>query len=269
MVSRRQFIGMAAAGLLWPQRPEDMIVRSVRPEDLEMPPSAFSDDFTPAEHFFIRTHLPVPRVELGQWQLRVDGHVETPLTLSMEDLKKMPSTEIAAVLECAGNGRAFFDPPVPGLQWTTGAVANGLWRGVRLADVLQRARVKNGAVEIVFDGADVPLGSMPDFQRSIPLKKALHPATLLAYEMNGQTLPVKQGFPLRVVVPGWAGDSWVKWVTSIRVVNEEFQGFWMKNAYRIPVQRVAPGSVVPLEMTKPVTSLRVKSIVIKPDAPLT
>jgi hypothetical protein len=182
----------------------------------------------------------------------------------MDDLRKMPSVEWISVLECAGNGRAFFEPPVPGLQWTDGAVGNGRWRGVRLADVLQRAGVKDGAVEVLFDGADLPLGAMPDFQRSIPMKKALHRDTLLAYEMNGQPLPENHGFPLRVVVPGWAGDSWVKWVTSIRVLNEEWQGFWMKNAYRIPVRPVAPGATVPQEATVPVTSLAVKSVILQP-----
>jgi hypothetical protein len=136
---------------------------------------------------------------------------------------------------------------------------------VRLADVLRRAGVKAGAVDVLFDGADVPIGTMADFQRSIPLKKALHPDTLLAYAMNGATLPVKHGFPLRAVVPGWAGDCWTKWVTSVRVLNEEATGFWMKNAYLYPRKAAAPGSVVPPEAMAPVTSLRVKSVIAYPE----
>ena len=132
----------------------------------------------------------------------------TPIALTMEDLKKLPSVELVSVLECAGNGRTFYEPSVPGLQWANGAVGNGRWRGVRLADVLRRAGIRDSAHEILFDGADVPLRTMPDFQRSIPVKKALAGNTLLAYEMNGEPLPVKHGFPLRVVVSGWAGDSW-------------------------------------------------------------
>jgi DMSO/TMAO reductase YedYZ molybdopterin-dependent catalytic subunit len=264
-ISRRQLFIMAAAGLLWPQNREEMIVRSTRPEDLEMPASGFTGFITPSEQFFVRTHVGVPRVDIAEWRLKVDGHISAPLTLSMDDLRKMRSVELVGVLECAGNGRSFFNPPVPGLQWTNGAVGNGLWRGVRLADVLQLAGVKPGAVEIFFDGADIPLGTMADFQRSIPLNKALDRDTLLAYEMNGEPLPVKHGFPLRVVVPGWAGDSWVKWVTSIRVLNEEWRGFWMKDAYRYPLKPAAPGVLVPPEATKPVTSLRVKSVITYPE----
>ena len=256
---------MAAGGLLWLQkRGDDMIVRSARPEDLEMPLSGFEDFITPVERFFVRTHVPVPAVDIAQWRLKVEGHVATPLTLSMDELRKMPSVEIVGVLECAGNGRLNYDPPVAGVQWANGAVGNGRWRGVRLTEVLRRAGVKPGAVEVLFDGADVPLGTMPDFQRTIPIKKALHPATLLAYEMNGEMLPIQHGFPLRAVVPGWAGDSWCKWVTSVRVLNEEFGGFWMKNAYLHPGKPVAPGSVVPAEAMKPVTSLRVKSVIAFP-----
>jgi DMSO/TMAO reductase YedYZ molybdopterin-dependent catalytic subunit len=261
---------MAVAGLAWPQTRSDeqsglnMIVRAKRPEDLEMPVAGFSDFITPVDRFFIRTHVAVPDVDLATWRLRIEGHVTTPLTLSVDELRRMPSFELPAVLECAGNGRSFYEPTVAGLQWTNGAVGNGRWRGVRLSDLLQRAGLKPGTVEILFDGADVPLGSMADFQRSIPVKKALQPSTLLAYEMNGQMLPIKHGFPLRAIVPGWAGNSWVKWVTHIRVLNEEANGFWMKNAYLYPSKPVAPGSAPPADIMKPVTSLRVKSIIGSP-----
>jgi hypothetical protein len=165
------------------------------------------------------------------------------------------------VLECAGNGRSFFDPPVAGLQWSNGAAGNGRWRGVPLADVLRRAGVKAGAVDILFDGADVPIGTMEDFQRSISLKKALDPSTILAFDMNGETLPVKHGYPLRAVVPGWAGNSWLKWMTGIRVLNEEAPGFWMKSAYLYPRSTVAPGAAVAADAMSPVASLRVKSVI--------
>jgi DMSO/TMAO reductase YedYZ molybdopterin-dependent catalytic subunit len=135
---------------------------------------------------------------------------------------------------------------------------------VRLSDVLKRAGVKNSAKETLFDGADVPLGTMPDFQRSIPIKKALDSNTVLAYEMNGETLPAKHGFPLRVVAPGWASDSWVKWLTSIRVLDKEHDGFWMKSAYRHPGRPVSPGTAVPAERMQPVTSLRVKCVIASP-----
>ena len=258
---------LAAAGALLraQDRPNrDMLVRSTRPEDLEMPLSGFSDYITPIEHFFVRTHVYVPTVDANAWRLQVEGEVATPLTLTLENLKLMPAVDLVAVVECAGNGRGFYEPPVPGTQWSTGAVGNGRWRGVRMADVLKRAGMKDTAHEILFDGADVPLGTMPDFQRSIPVKKALDPNTLLAYEMNGETLPVKHGFPLRVIAPGWASDSWVKWVTSIRVLDKEFDGFWMKSGYRRPPRPVAPGAAIPADQMEPVASLKIKSVIADP-----
>lgn len=241
-----------------------MNVLSKRPEDLEMPLSGFGDYITPIDHFFVRTHVYVPTVNLNDWRLHIDGEVATPLTLTMDDLKKLPPVELVSVVECAGNGRGFAEPPVPGLQWTNGSVGNGRWRGVRLADVLKRAGLKDSATEILFNGADVPLGTMQDFRRTITAKKALDPNTLLAYEMNGVTLPVKHGFPLRVVAPGWASDSWVKWVTNITVLDKEFDGFWMKNAYRKPDHAIAPGSAMSPDKMVPVTSLRVKSVIATP-----
>jgi DMSO/TMAO reductase YedYZ molybdopterin-dependent catalytic subunit len=256
-----------AGALLQPTsgRPaREMIVRSARPEDLEMPLSGFSDYLTPIERFFVRSHTYTPRIDVNEWRLTIDGVVATPVTLTLDDLKRMPAVDVVSVLECAGNGRAFYEPPVPGLQWTTGAVGNARWRGVRLADVLTRAGVRQTASEILFNGADVGVGTMPDFARSIPIAKALDPRTLLAYEMNGDTLPLKHGFPLRVVVPGWAGDSWIKWVTSITALDREHDGFWMKRAYRHPGVPVKPGTAVAPEQMQPVTSLRVKSVIATP-----
>lgn len=263
---RRSFLMAAASALVRAEdRPkQDMLVRSARPEDLEMPLSGFADYITPIEHFFVRTHVYVPTVNIHEWRLKVEGDVGTPLTLTLDDLKAMQGADLVSVVECAGNGRSFYEPPVPGAQWSTGAVGNARWRGVRLADVLKRAGIKDSAREILFDGADVPLGTMPDFQRSIPVKKGLDPNTLLAYEMNRETLPVKHGFPLRVVAPGWASDSWVKWLTSIRVLDKEFDGFWMKGAYRRPPKPVLPGAAVPLDQMQPVTSLKIKSVIAAP-----
>jgi DMSO/TMAO reductase YedYZ molybdopterin-dependent catalytic subunit len=266
--TRRQLFLLAAtgAGALKAADPEkrDMIVRSTRPEDLEMPVSGFADNITPIEHFFVRTHVYVPTVDAATFRLKVDGEVATPLELTLADLQQMPSTELIAVTECAGNGRTFYEPYVPGAQWQYGGVSNGRWKGVRLADVLKRAGMKPSAVEVVFDGADMPIGAMPDFQRAIPTKKALDPNTLLAYEMNGQALPVKHGFPLRVVAAGWASDSWTKWVTGIKVVDKPFDGFWMTGSYRKPATPVTPGAAIPMEAMEPVTSLKVKSIISSP-----
>ena len=266
-LSRRHFLFFSAAAVLQPGTSggkRDMIVRSARPLDLEMPIEGFSDYITPLDRFFVRTHVYTPRVDIGQWRVTVDGEVANTLTLTMDDLRRMPSVELVSVLECAGNGRGFSEPSMAGLQWGHGAVGNGRWRGVRLADVLKRAGLKSSPKEVLVNGADVPLGTMPDFQRSIPIAKALHPATLLAYEMNGELLPAEHGFPLRVVVPGWAGDSWIKWVTSITVLNREHDGFWMARAYRHPGKPVQPGVAVSPDLMQPVTSLRVKSIITGP-----
>ncbi len=264
--TRRNFFAMAAGGLLLGQDrgKRDMITLSARPEDLEMPLTGFSDYITPVEHFFVRTHVYVPTVKLDEWRLNVTGEVGTPLTLTMDDIRKMPAVEMVAVVECAGNGRSLYNPPVPGLQWTNGSVGNGRWRGVRLGDVLKRAGIKQTAIEVLFDGADQPIGTMQDFRRSIPVKKALDPNTLLAYEMNGEALPVKHGFPMRVITSGWASDSWVKWLTSIQVLDKEWDGFWMKNAYRKPDHPVAPMTALTPEQMKPVTSLQVKTVIASP-----
>ena len=267
IVSRRLFLSMAAAGLAWPQARVDqseMIVRAKRPEDLEMPSSGFTDFVTPADRFFVRTHVEVPNVDLATWRLKIDGNVSAPLNLSMDELSRMPSFELPAVLECAGNGRSFYEPAVAGVQWANGAVGNGTWKGVRLRDLLDRAQIKPGTVEILFDGADVPIGAMADFQRTIPIKKALDPNTLLAYELNGQPLPVQHGFPLRAVVPGWAGDNWMKWMVGVRVLDKESDVWWMKNAYRHPGKPVAPGSAIPQDVMRPLESLRVKSVIASP-----
>ena len=243
---------------------QDMIVRSARPEDMETPLSAFTSWITPTEHFFVRSHMSKPVVDVAAWRLSLDGLVSNPLTWSMEDIKKLPAVEMVAVLECAGNGRAFYKPGLPGMQWTGGGVGNARWRGVRLADVLKGAGVKPEGKYVSFNGADQPLGTQPDFIRAIPLKKSLDPDTLLAFEMNGEPIPVAHGFPLRLIVPGWAGDNWSKWVTNMSVLDKEFEGFWMKTAYRYPVRPVPPGATVAPADLKPLEGLRPKSIIVGP-----
>jgi DMSO/TMAO reductase YedYZ molybdopterin-dependent catalytic subunit len=243
---------------------QDLMVRSANPEDFEMPLSGFRAWLTPAEHFFVRTHIYKPKVELAEWRLRVDGLVQRELTLDMAHIEKLPRVEQVAVLECAGNGRSFYEPGVTGMQWRYGAVGNARWTGVRLADVLKRVGVKSGATHVLFNGADVPMGKVPDFVRTVPLEKALHPDTLLAFHMNGAPLPSSHGFPLRLVAPGWAGDSWVKWVANISLLDKEYDGFFMKTAYRRPVHTVAPGAAVDPSALVPVTAIKPKSVIASP-----
>ena len=246
------------------QRGKNLMVRSANPEDFEMPLSGFDTWLTPAEDFFVRTHIYKPKVALSDWRLRVDGLVERELTLDMAHIEKLPRVEQVAVLECAGNGRSFYEPGVTGMQWRYGAVGNARWTGVRLADVLKPAGLKPGAAHVLFNGADVPMGKVPDFVRSVPLEKALHPDTLLAFHLNGAPLPSSHGFPLRLVPPGWAGDSWVKWVTNITLLDKEYDGFFMKTAYRRPVHTVAPGTAVDPSAMVPVTAIKPKSVIATP-----
>jgi sulfite oxidase len=243
---------------------QGLLVRSANPEDFEMPLSGFDTWLTPAENFYVRTHIYKPAVELADWRLRVDGLVERELTLDMAQIEKFPRVEQVTVLECAGNGRSFFEPGVTGMQWKNGAVGNARWTGVRLADVLRHAGVKPAATQVLFNGADVPMGKVPDFIRTVPLEKAMHPDTLLAFNMNGAPLPASHGFPLRLVPAGWAGDSWVKWVTNISLLDKEYDGFFMKTAYRRPVHTVSPGTAVDPSAMVPVTAIKPKSVIASP-----
>jgi DMSO/TMAO reductase YedYZ molybdopterin-dependent catalytic subunit len=243
---------------------EKLLVRSLRPPDYETPVALLDSWITPVEHFYVRSHLPVPALAAATWTLQVEGEVQTPATLSIEDLRRMPSSSLTATLECAGNGRAFYEPPVAGVQWTKGAVGTARWTGVRMADVLKRAGVRNTGQFVVMNGADRALGTMPDFVRQVPIAKAMHPDTLLAYEMNGEPLPAVHGFPLRVIVPGWEGAYAIKWLASLRVVDREFDGFWVASGYRYPTKRVAPGASVDPKDMAPLTGLVIKSLITKP-----
>jgi DMSO/TMAO reductase YedYZ molybdopterin-dependent catalytic subunit len=270
-ITRRNLLLSTAAALLSRaarsagEQHAGMITLSPRPTDLEMPVDGFVDEITPVELFFVRSHTYIPEVKERDWKLVIDGLVERPLALSLSDLKRFPRSELVGVLECAGNGRSFYNPTVAGAQWRFGSVGNARWSGARLRDVLRKAGLKPGASQLLLDGADVPLGKMPDFQRTLPIDKGLHEDTLLAWEMNGKPLTAQHGFPLRVIAPGWAGDSWIKWLQHIEVLDHEFDGFWMKTAYRHPKNPVAPGTAVDPKDMVPVTDLNVKSVIARPD----
>ncbi|MEB3222524.1 MAG: sulfite oxidase [Candidatus Sericytochromatia bacterium] len=244
---------------------EGLLVRSSRPLDLETPVALLDADLTPTRHFFVRTHHDEPVLDTAAWRLQVEGLVERPAALSLAELRALPRHEVTAVLQCSGNGRAFYRPRVPGVPWERGAVGNARWAGARLRDVLERAGLKAGAAHVVLQGADQPvLPTTPRFGRSVPLAKALHPDTLLAYEMNGEPLPVLHGHPVRVVVPGWVGDDWVKWVGLVRVQAEPFEGFFYRTAYRYPTRPVTPGEAVAPEAMAPMDELLVKGLITAP-----
>ena len=244
---------------------EKLLVRSVRPPDYETPVALLDSWITPVEHFYVRQHMPTPAgLDAATWTLQVEGEVETPVTLTLDDLRKMPSATITAVLECAGNGRAFYEPPVAGIQWEKGAVGNARWTGVRMADVLKRAGLRASGRFVTMNGADRGMNQQPDFIRQVPVDKALHPDTLIAYEMNGQPIHPLHGFPLRAVIPGWEGAYSIKWLTTLRVLDKEFDGFWVATGYRYPTRVVAPGASVDPKDMAPLTGLVVKSLITRP-----
>lgn len=224
----------------------------------ETPLELLTDYLTPNEYFFVRSHW-IPRLpDLHSWRLTVDGEVVKPATFSLAEIRRMPATEATCVLQCAGNGRGLYTPLVPGVQWRYGAVGNARWRGVRVRDLLERAGVKPNALHLHTFGSDDPPEKVPAFHRSIEMAKAMDDA-LLAYEMNGVTLPSVHGAPLRLVVPGWAGDHWMKWVTRISAQPEAAKGFYMETAYRYPLKPGAPGVAFKPDEMKPLTEMAVKS----------
>ena len=265
---------LASAGPHWLERAaaqdvvvpgkEKMIVRSLRYMDLEMPVHLLDSWLTPVELFYVRNHLPLPSVNLAEWRLAVTGEVERPLELTLAELEKPEPATVTNTMECAGNGRAFYHPRVPGIQWTRGAVGNATFTGARLADVLRRAGVKATGKHVAFNGLDEPPGKVPDFIRSIPIEKAMHPDTLLATRMNGAPLTIEHGFPARALVPGWLGAASVKWLTEVRVIEREFEGNFMKPGYRFPNRSVPPGGEISPDETSTITGLPVKSTIARP-----
>ena len=256
---------LAQVTLPGPAGKEKLLVKSMRPPDYESPVALLDAFITPIEHFYVHSHLPVPPVaDRATWRLHVEGEVGAPVALGLDDLRAMPSAIVTTTLECAGNGRAFYDPPVAGIQWGRGAVGTARWKGARLKDVLTRAGITPAGRFVLVSGADRPLGKMPEFIRQIPIAKAMHPDTLVAYEMNGAPIPQLHGAPLRVIVPGWEGAYSVKWLNRLRVVDREFDGFWVATAYRYPTRRVAPGSLVAPADLAPLTGLVVKSLITQP-----
>lgn len=243
-----------------------LIIRSGRPEDFETPVHLLDSWITPNELFYVRSHFYTPSIEPAAWRLRVDGEVATPLELTLEELRRFPSTTMVVTLECAGNGRAFFDPPVAGVQWEKGAVGTAAWTGVRLADLLAKAGISDAARYVWLDGADRGIGRAPDFVRSVPIDKAMDRDTLLAYEMNGHPLPASHGFPLRAVVPGWEGAYSVKWLTHLQASTRDHDGPFVQAGYRYPRHPVRPGAPVPVADTVPLRALPVKSLITSPAA---
>ncbi|HVO48440.1 MAG TPA: molybdopterin-dependent oxidoreductase [Steroidobacteraceae bacterium] len=245
-----------------------LIRRSGRPPNYECPAAYLGEAITPNDRFFVRWHLAhVPEVDARSWRLQVAGEAAgRSFELSLDQLRhEFEPVELIAVCQCAGNQRGLAEPHVPGVQWGPGAVGNAHWKGVRLKDILARAQVKADALEIAFEGADGPvLPATPDFTKSLPVWKALDENTLIAYEMNGSALPRWNGFPVRVIVPGWAATYWVKQLTEIHVLNQPLKSFWMNTAYRVPKGKFPVGDRFESqenETSTPVLEIDVNSVV--------
>jgi sulfite dehydrogenase len=301
-VKRREFFGFAAAAATlaacdrrpsqgiapapsasasagaWPEKVKDMILLTDRPPNLEMPLRYLRHDLTPNDALYVRWHLATlpTSIDARTFRLRVTGEVERPLALSLDDLRKLEAVSVVAVNQCSGNARALFSPRVPGVQWMGGALGNARWTGVRLRDLLERAGVKGPAAngdarDVTFRGLDKPpLESVPAFVKSLDLAHAMasEGEVIVAYAMNDAPLPMLNGFPLRLVVPGWFSTYWTKALTEVHVLgeSEKFQGFWMTKAYRVPKREAADESPTDLAKdTVPITRLNVRSLVVRPE----
>jgi DMSO/TMAO reductase YedYZ molybdopterin-dependent catalytic subunit len=278
----RHFTGTAAGLELPPQLPEGtrqealldalpgkrpLIKLSYRPPNYETPLELLGGAITENDAFFVRYHLSdIPELDVRDWRLAVGGDgVSGMLSLTFDDLRRMPAVEVAAVCQCSGNRRGLFDPHVPGVQWGYGAMGCARWKGVRLKDVLDRAGLRGDALEIVLAGTDRgSVDKTPPFVKSLPLWKAVEDTTLVAYEMNGKPLPHWNGFPARIVVPGWTATYWMKHVIRIDAVTKPYDGFWMKSAYRIPLGRfpmVARFASQETAVNAPITEMLVNALI--------
>jgi sulfite dehydrogenase len=249
----------------YPQK-RPMIGLTSRPPQLETPFSVFNDGaITPNDAFFVRYHLAgIPLdIDPDKFTVEIKRKVDKPSKLSLADIRRMSAVEIVAVNQCSGNSRGFFVPRVAGGQLGNGAMGNARWKGVPLKTVLDKAGVQAGAKQVVFGGMDGPVSDKtPDFAKALDIGHARDGEVMLAYSMNGQDLPFLNGFPLRLVVPGYYGTYWVKHLNEINVVDNVFDGFWMKTAYRIPdndCHCVEPGTAP--KATIPINRFNVRSFI--------
>jgi DMSO/TMAO reductase YedYZ molybdopterin-dependent catalytic subunit len=252
-----------------------LLLLTDRPVQLETPRHYFLSAFTPNEAFYVRWHLDrIPNaIDLKTWRLRVEGNVSTPLSLSLPQLiNKFPSESVAAVNQCSGNSRSRFQPRLPGAQWGNGAMGNALWTGARLRDVLAAAGIKSDSLQLQFQGLERGEGpegyGSKQFLKSLSLDNPVLDECLIAYAMNGEPLPMLNGFPVRLVVPGYFATYWMKCVSLIRVLDKPDENFWMKTAYRIP--DTPRGTTTPADVsagtvkTIPINRMPVRSFLISP-----
>ena len=256
-----------------PSTKASLRVLSDRPLNMETPPHLLDDDVTPASRLFVRNNGLTPTfstADIRDWSLQIGGLVDRPLRLSIDDLKaQFEHHTFRLTLECGGNGRKFFAPGVSGNQWTFGAVGCPEWTGVRLRDVLMAANVQSNAVYTAHYGADAHLSGNPEkvpISRGVPIDKAMEPHNLIAWSMNGADMPIENGHPLRLVIPGWPGSCSQKWLTQIDVRDQVHDGPKMNGyAYRMPNFPVAPGTEMPEGDMKIIEAMPVKSLITHPE----
>jgi DMSO/TMAO reductase YedYZ molybdopterin-dependent catalytic subunit len=252
----------------YPQK-RPLIVVTSRPPQLETPFEVFDEGVvTPNDAFFVRYHLAgVPTtIDVDSFRIAVKGKVATPLSLSVGDLKQMDAIEYYAVNQCSGNSRGFFEPRVAGGQLANGAMGNAKWRGVPLKAVLARAGIQESARQVTFNGLDTPvLPTTPDFVKALDVDHAMDGEVMIAYSMNGTDLPMLNGYPVRLIVPGWYGTYWVKHLTEITAIEGTLSDFWMSTAYRIPDNACAcvPPGAAPSK-TVPINRFDVRSFTTSP-----
>ncbi len=226
-----------------------------------MPLEALRWAITPPGLHYLLVHYDVPLVDPATWRLEIGGAVERPLRLGLEELRARPAVEIAATMECAGNGRALLDPRPLSQPWLTEAVGTARWRGVPLAALLEEAAPTAEAVDVLFAGLDRGVEAEVEqrYERSLPLVEALEAGAVVAYEMNGAPIPPQHGFPVRLVVPGWYGMTNVKWLSEIALLTEPYEGYQVATAYRFRQSEDEEG--------RPVTRMRPRSLMVPPGVP--
>jgi DMSO/TMAO reductase YedYZ molybdopterin-dependent catalytic subunit len=246
-------------------RPVGLIIRQKDPNNLEMPFDQLDDFITPTELFYIRSHFPTPALDPVAYRLSIKGAVRRELRLSYADIRAMPSKTCVATLECAGNGRVFMAPPVPGAQWELGAVGNAEWTGAPLSMLLESAGLADDVCDIILEGADrgIPKEEPkpPDpisYVRSIPKARAMEPDVLIAHQMNGQDLTPDHGYPLRAIVPGHYGMASVKWLTNIVAATQPFQGYWQTSDYGYWEDSAG------MPVRRPIAEMKLKSQIARP-----
>jgi sulfite oxidase len=276
--NRRDFLqrslALGAAGLILPASAESrepvpdpaMIVRSRRPLDAETPVEVFESQITPNRLFFVRSHFGTPAVSLtDNWTLAIDGGVKQKSAFTLENLSKFKQVTIPAVLQCSGNGRAFYSPTIPGVGWLKGAVGNAEWTGVRLVELLDRAGIEPGMAHVHLHAADgPPMPKTPAYFRSIPLDRARLESTIIATRMNGVPMPAEHGGPVRLVLPGWSGNHWIKWLRTLVVARNEAPGPYMQASYKMPIKPTPPGVDLKPSELKSLTVMNVKSLIARP-----